>query len=194
MPREIEINPDALYQDGISLGLYLDLLKRKMPGEDERLLLVLGATRLLPPDLPDEVFNRIVCGFLEIIHHRSLKRSFGIENPIPEWDPEDQYLAKYHQACEIAFLLEAAELSLGEDLTDYLGPVYSLAGSLLEGIHFGADGDDSDFYENLKSKAETMLTGGDPVSFLESCNALMSGLKNLERDFIENWEQDVPLF
>ena len=194
MPREIEINPDSLYQDGISLGLYLSLLKRIMPEQDERLLLVLGATRLLPPDLPDELFNRIVCGFLEIVHHRSLIRSFGIEAPVPEWDPEDEYLAQYHQACDVGFLLEAVELSKGEDISDYLGPIYSLAGSILEGIHFGADGDDSDFYDNLKLRAETMLTGGDAVSFLQSCLALMDALKNLERDFVENIEQDIPLF
>ena len=195
MPREIEINPDSLYQDGISLGLYLGLLKRVMPDDDERLLLVLGATRLLPPNLPDELFNRIVCGFLEIVHHRNLKRSFGIEKPLPEWDPEDQYLVQYHQACDVGFLLEAAQLSSrDEDLTDYLGPIYSLAGSILEGIHFGADGDGSDFYGEIKARAETALMGGDPEGFLQSCRALMDALKNLERDFVDNWEQDIPLF
>ena len=120
MRKEVQINPDNLYQDGISLGLYLTLLKRIMPEEDEKLLIVLAAVRLLPPDTPNEMFNRIVSGFLEIVHHRSLKRSFNIDNPLPEWDPEDHYLGEYHQACDVGFLLEAVELSYGTDLADYL--------------------------------------------------------------------------
>ena len=182
--EEIALNPDSIYNDAMAFGYFINIAREHLPIGDKEII-ALAAVYLLEPTIQKDLFDQCVYGFAEILHRREIKTSLSIDADFPPWDPEDKYLAEYHDACDVFFLLEAANLSGGVELEKYLGPLFSVAGAGLEGIAYGAVPSSDPDWRAMKSSVESVLLKNDPDAFSANSQNLVGYLQGIFKQFSE---------
>ena len=175
---QVTLNPDSIYHDAMAFGFFINVARERLAIGDEPIF-ALAAIHLLEPTIQKDLFDQCVFGFVEILKRREIKISLQSNVAFPLWDPEDKYLAAYHSACDVFFLLEAMNLSGGVDFERYLGPLFSVAGAGLEGIAYGAEPSSDPDWLAMKNGVESVLIKGDPEAFCRNSQNLMDYLKTI---------------
>ncbi|MCR5491776.1 MAG: hypothetical protein K6F32_06585 [Bacilli bacterium] len=174
--EEIKLNPDSVYHDAMAFGYFINVAREHLHA-DENVIIALSAVYLLEPTIQKDLFDQCVFGFVEILKRRSIKNSLQNDVVFPEWDPEDHYLAEYHKADDVFFLLEAVNLSGGVDFEKWLGPLFTLSGAGLEGIAYGAEPSSDPVWADMKRSVESILLKGDSDAFCGNSENLIRYLR-----------------
>ena len=101
--------------------------------------LIFTAVYLLAPEL-HEAMNAATISFLDCYLFRDVLHKSSRRVAFPEWDPEDTFAPDCHPVADVFMLLYAWNLAAKQDELppeEFLGPIFTLSGVVMEGIDRG---------------------------------------------------------
>lgn len=146
MDNKIKIDPKELEELATAYGLLTHciekehLLELNNPVKEKRVSILYVTVFMLSKQLDGPSWQSAVLSCMDVLAKRKLNLKNGREISFPEWDPDDSAHLECYPICDAVINLYAwnrATTCPDFPPEDYFGPIFSLAGYILDGVSRG---------------------------------------------------------